>query len=61
RYYHKQTTNPQFKIFAIAVDMLETYCRKMIRSKNSQLSQYPLNVLDNAQFSLRFLWKQLFG
>ncbi|MEM9886474.1 MAG: phosphotransferase family protein [Bacteroidota bacterium] len=61
RYYHKQTSNPQFKIFAIAVDMLETYCKKMIYSKSSQLSQYPLSVFDNAQFSSRFLWKQFFG
>ena len=61
RYYHKQTNNPQFKIFAIAVDMMDVYCKKIIRSNSNDLSQYPLNVFDNTRFSLRFLWKQLFG
>ncbi|MEM1326887.1 MAG: phosphotransferase family protein [Bacteroidota bacterium] len=55
RYYHKQTTNPQFKTFGIAVDMLHTYCLKLIRSKSDELSQYPLSIWDNLRYSARFV------
>lgn len=59
RYYHNQTRNPQFKVFGVAANMLETFCRKLIRSKEQHLSQYPLNVWDNLQYSVRFALKQM--
>ncbi len=54
RYYHKQTSNPQFKSFGIAANMLETYCRKLIKSKSHNLSQYPLSIWDNLKYSTQF-------
>lgn len=59
RYYHQQTSNPQFKLFGIGVNMLERFCVKLIKSSKDQLSQYPLNGLDNIYFTLRFLLKQM--
>lgn len=32
RYHHKQTTNPAFRMFGLAVILLERRCRKIIRS-----------------------------
>lgn len=58
RYYHNQTRNPQFKVFGIAANMLETFCRKLIKSKKDRLSQYPLNTWDNLWYSARFALKQ---
>jgi aminoglycoside phosphotransferase (APT) family kinase protein len=57
RYYHKQTTNPQFKTFGVAVNMLHTYCLKLIRSNSDELSQYPLSAWDNAKYGFQF-WRQ---
>ncbi|HKK76222.1 MAG TPA: phosphotransferase family protein [Saprospiraceae bacterium] len=59
RYYHKQTRNPQFKVFGIAANMLETFCSKLIKSKEDRLSQYPLGGWDNLWYSARFALKQL--
>ncbi len=59
RYYHKQTDNPQFKLFGIGVNMLERFCVKLIKSPKDQLSQYPLSGIDNIYFTTRFLMKQL--
>lgn len=61
RYFHKQTTNPQFKLFGVAVDMLEVYCKKLIHSPSEQLSQYPLSFGNNLKFSGRFMWQRWFG
>ena len=61
RFYHKQTTNPQFLLFGIGVKMLERYCKKLIRSKDDRLSQNPFSFLDDAYFSLRFFLKQKLG
>ena len=58
RYYHQQTTNPQFKTFGIAVNMLERFCTKLIKSKSPDLSQYPLNGLENIKYSVQFMSKQ---
>lgn len=57
RYYHKQTTNPQFKTLGIAADMLHTYCLKLIHSDSDELSQYPLSEWDNLKYTLRF-WQR---
>lgn len=54
RYYHKQTRNPQFKLFGIGVNMLEQFCKKLIKSKSPKLSQYPLSAWDNVYYTTRF-------
>lgn len=59
RYYHQQTTNPQFKLLYIGVNMLERFCVKLIKSPKDNLSQYPLNAWDNIYYTSRFLLKQM--
>lgn len=59
RYYHKQTNNSQFKVFGVAVNMLETFCRKLIQSETDRLSQYPLDSWNNWWYSARFAMVQL--
>lgn len=58
RYYHKQTSNPAFSTFGVAVDLLNTYSTKLIQSDSPSLSSHPLNFLDNLKFSFQFLRKR---
>lgn len=59
RYYHKQTRNPQFKLFGVAVNMLDVFCTKLIKSTSPTLSQYPLNIWDNFFYAAQFAIRQM--
>ncbi|MCP4438283.1 MAG: phosphotransferase family protein [Aureispira sp.] len=61
RFYHKQTTNKKFVFFGVAVQMLERYCQRLIKSKSNKLSQYPMTTLDNLKFTSKLVIKKVFG
>ncbi|MEO0899183.1 MAG: phosphotransferase family protein [Bacteroidota bacterium] len=58
RYYHKQTTNPAFSTFGVAVEMLEAYCSKLIDNPTQDLSPRTFNWFEDIRFTLRFMRKQ---
>ncbi|MEM8898843.1 MAG: phosphotransferase family protein [Bacteroidota bacterium] len=58
RYYHKQTKTKAFAVMGAAVHMMNTYCEKLIKSKSDKLSDYPLSLWDNLNFSSRTLIKK---
>ncbi|MCI4668487.1 MAG: phosphotransferase family protein [Bacteroidia bacterium] len=55
RYFHKQTTNPAFSTFGVAVRLLERYCTRLIKSNSESLSTHPLSLMENIDFSIQFL------
>lgn len=57
RYYHRQTTNKQFAIFGIAINMLNKYCLKVIKHNSSSLSGSSLSVVDNLKYTALLLLK----
>lgn len=61
RFYHKQTTNKKFVFFGVAVQMLERYCQRLIKSKSNALSQYPMTMLDNLKFTSKLVLKKVLG
>lgn len=61
RFYHKQTSNKKFVFFGVAVQMLERYCQRLIKSKSNDLSQYPMSMLDNLKFTSKLVLKKVLG